>query len=255
MSGRLALLLTLAIFLVSPLAVARRASIKQVGFRYVSTAAPRVEKGHPVPPPLIPLPPVRQHSASVCGLSCLQSVFAYAGKPSLRGSQLVRRARSGKGGFTYEDGTPEKTMRRLVQGMGLTARSSTRMSLKKLVGYVSSGVPVTVGIQAWVDNPKRVNWRKEQNAGHYVVAIGIGDKKGKRITSTRGLLKRDDAYVWFMDPAMDLGKRGYIPLKEFMARWHWPSESGKGQSRFGLATILDGPPAQAAFVGGVGRIE
>jgi hypothetical protein len=195
---------------------------------------------------------VRQHSKSACGTSCLQSVFAYFGKPSRRGSQLVQ---AGGRGYTYEAGTTEETMSRLARATGLKVRSSIRMSLPELVRGVSQGRPVVVGIQAWVTGQEKVDWLKQKDAGHYVVAIGLGDARGKPITQLRGLLQRDDAYLWFMDPAADLGNRGYLPVKEFMARWHWPADVGDSSHRFGLALSSSTPPRNTSFVSGVERIR
>lgn len=211
---------------------------------------------HPTAPPLIPLPPVRQHSAAACGLASLQSVLAYYGAPSRRASQLVASAQQGRRAdrYSYEAGTPETMMVKLARDAGLKIKTSHRMSLSELARNVNSGKPVTVGIQAWVKKPERVDWRKVQDAGHYVVAIGIGDAKGKPITNTKGLARRKDAYVWFMDPAADLGNRGYIPVQEFMQRWHWSSDKGK-PARFGMVLSSSAPPAQRAFVSGIERIK
>jgi len=234
------------------------ARVETVTFRYLvprGSDRPAVSSRHPRPPPLIPLPQTRQHSGSACGIYCVQSLSAYAGKPTRRGSQLIRQAK----GYSYEIGTPEQTMGKLARKLGLKVQTRTRMKLSQLVSHVSNGRPVVVGLQAWVDNPKQVNWRKEQDSGHYAVVIGIGDRKGNLIESSREIgkkIRKQDAFVWFMDPSMDLGKRGYIPLKEFVSRWHWPSESGKSpSSRFGMALMSHPRPAQISAVTGVGRIE
>lgn len=238
-----------------------RARVAQKSFRYIAplAAGQRDHAGraeHPLAPPLIPLPPVRQHSAAACGLASLQSVLAYYGAPSRRASQLVASAQKGRRAdrYSYEAGTPETMMVKLARAAGLKTKTSHRMSLSELARNVNSGKPVTVGIQAWVKSPEHVDWRKVEDAGHYVVAIGIGDAQGKPITNTKGLARRKDAYVWFMDPAADLGNRGYIPVQEFMQRWHWSSDKGK-PARFGMVLSSSAPPAQRAFVSGIERIK
>jgi len=246
--NRLVLLLVLAL---PALAVARQgeAPIHTISFQHRAPQSWRAAPTrHPVKPPLIPLPPVRQHSASACGLSCLQSVFAYYGKGDLRGSQLARRTP----GYSYAAGTLESGMRKMARSLGLKTRTSNQMSLPELIRHLNQGTPVTVGIQAWVKNPATVDWRKENSAGHYVVALGIGDAKGQPITTPKQA-RKNAAYVWFMDPSMNLGQRGYIPLKEFMGRWHFAGENGK-TTRFGMALSSSEPPAQITVTSGVGRI-
>jgi hypothetical protein len=259
-------LLAIAVALLLPsLSLADRHARTQVKtFRYLAparaTALVQKNTRDPLPPPLIPLPPVRQHSEAACGLACLQSTFAYYGKYR-RASQLVRAAQvvrprdRHRDRYTYSDGTPESTMVALARAAGLKARASAHMRLDDLVRNVAAGRPVAVGIQAWASHPEKVDWRKENGSGHYVVAIGIGDAKGNAIASTHGLLKRDDAYVWFMDPAADLGNRGYIPVKEFMARWHWPADHGDATHRFGMVLSSPKRPSHISFVDGVERIK
>jgi hypothetical protein len=235
-----------------------RAAVKT--FRYLApagTLAPAKTK-HPLPPPLIPLPPVRQHSSAACGLACLQSAFAYYGKESRRAAQLVHAASEatlGNERYTYAAGTPENTMVRLARSAGLKVKSSRHMRLADLVANIAGGRPVAVGIQAWVTDPKKVSWRTMQDAGHYVVAIGLGDARGNPITTMGGLIDRQDAYLWFMDPAADLGNRGYIPVKEFMTRWHWPADKGEAIHRFGMVFSSTTRPRQTSFVDGVERIK
>lgn len=258
--GRRLLTLAISIALLVPLPSVTladgnaRVEVKRIRYLAPAAGTTNTRTRLPLPPPLIPLPPVRQHSRAACGTSCLQSVFAYYGKPSRRGSQLVRAAQARRG-YTYEAGTTEQTMSRLARAAGLKVKASSRMSLSELVRSVSSGQPVAVGIQAWVTHPDTVDWRKEKEAGHYVVAIGLGDALGNPITRSRGLLKRDDAYLWFMDPAADLGNRGYLPVKEFMTRWHWPADVGDATHRFGMAFSSSKRPGNASFVSGAERIR
>jgi hypothetical protein len=242
--------LIVAVLLVPGLAEGR-AAVKEKRFRYLAPkGASRARPEHPTPPPLIPLPPVRQHSEAACGPACLQSVLAYYGRPSRRASQLVQR---GGSGYTYADGTTEATFARLARGEGLKVETRARMGMGELVRHLSNGRPVAVGIQAWTERRGPVDWRREECSGHYVVAIGLGDARGRALRgSTRRLLERNDVFIWFMDPAADFGNRGYLPLREFMDRWHWQGDNGPTH-RYGM--VFRGAPKQTSFVDGVERIR
>lgn len=249
-----ALTLATLLLVVLPGLAQGRGRIHEQRFRVLApqgATTARAPAGHPIPPPLIPLPPVRQHSEAACGPASLQSVLAYYGKPRLRASQLVQR---GGKGYTYESGTTEATFVRLAHAEGLKTKVRTRMGLAELVRSLQDGRPVAVGIQAWTERRGPVDWKQEDSSGHYVVAIGLGDAKGRALRgSSRDLLKRDDVYLWFMDPAADFGNRGYLPLREFMDRWHWYGDRGNAVHRFGV--VFGGAPRRTAFVDGVERIR
>lgn len=263
------LVLALALLAATSLAVAaprpgwadarppRGVAVQQARFEYLArppaaSTGPAGPRSEPTPPPLIPLPPVRQHSDAACGPSCLASLFAFYGKPSLRGAQLTRRAHQ-----TYADGTECRDMKRVAQEMGFRVHAAHGWSLAKLFDHVQQGTPVTIGYQAWPTHPERVDWRKTISEGHYSVVIGFGDREGNRYPSLAAL-RRDlpNAVVWMMDPAMDLGQRGWMPVKELLQRWHWaaPSQRGRGE-HFGMALLTDAAPTNTCFVSGVGRIR
>ena len=186
----------------------------------------------PAPPALIPVPPVRQSREYTCGPASLQSVLAYYGKSFLAEGPLARKSRA-----NYQFGTEETDLKRVARQSGLKVSARHDMTLKELRRTVQRGIPVIVGYQAWTGKRGKVDWRKVDNDGHYSVVIGMDRQK-----------------VWLMDPYMDLGKRGYIPIKEFMERWHWHAR-GKPARHFGMVLRSDRPPALRAFVDGVGRVR
>jgi hypothetical protein len=205
----------------------------------------------PAMPPLIALPPVRQHSDAACGPSTLASIFAYYGKGNFSGYNLARMA-----GETYASGTDEPGMKRLAKTLGLKVKMKYDWSLKELHRTLQGGTPVAVGIQAWASNPKTRDWRATDDNGHYVGVIGIASRQGKPYASYAAL-KRDinNAIVWLMDPYVPLGKRGWLPAKEFMARWHWSSDDGKMLHHFGLSVVGDVEPVNFSFLKESMRIE
>jgi hypothetical protein len=200
----------------------------------------------PKMPPLIPVPPVRQHSAAACGIACLESLFAYYGKGSLRAGQLVRRAHE-----SYAYGTDTPDMKRVAREQGLDMRARHGWTLAELFAKVQQGTPVTVGYQAWVTNPENVDWRSRDDDGHYSIVLGFGDRAGRPYPSLAAMRRDlDHAVLWMMDPSADLGARGWMPVKEFMERWHWGT-----QSHFGMALVTESPPVYRAFVSGRERIR
>ena len=57
-----------------------------------------------------------------------------------------------------------------------------------------------------------------------------------------------------MDPSANLGNRGYIPINEFMQRWHWPKENGKLGKRYGIALTSSQGPLISGYTSGVERV-
>jgi predicted double-glycine peptidase len=76
-------------------------------------------------------------------------------------------------------------------------KNSTVPALEKLL---DAGTPVICLIQAWPE--RKVNYAKDWDDGHYVVAVGY-----------------DKNNLYFMDPCT-LGKYTFIPRAEFLTRWH-----------------------------------
>jgi hypothetical protein len=115
---------------------------------------------------------------------------------------------------------------------GLVARIKRGMSLDELAHYVNQGIPVVVGYQAWVKNPRTVDWQRENNSGHYSVVVGVGN-----------------GHVWLMDPSQPPGTYGYIPIDQFAQRWHWPSETKMGrQERFAMICMSKSEKRVRSFI-------
>ncbi len=147
----------------------------------------------------IKVPMTRQATDHTCGTAALQSVLFFNGKET-REDLLAKLL-----GTTEADGTEPRNILRYVNevlaGEGFKAVAKEDMSVGDLRASIDAGVPVIVVIQAWADDPK-VDWAKEWDCGHYVVAVGY-----------------DDSNIYFMDPST-LGHYAYIPVDEFLTRWH-----------------------------------
>jgi predicted double-glycine peptidase len=179
-----------------------------------------------VPPPLLPLPDVRQHTVYACGEAALQAVLAYYGV-DVRGDTLMADL-----GTDERVGTRWWEIVRVAEEHGLDAEVRVGMTEADLAAMVDAGVPVMLAIQAWADPPPdAAGWASRTEDGHYVVAVG-----------------RDAARFYFEDPAM-FGV-GYIAAADLDVRWHDFDEFGHRLEHFGLAfrrgPHLDVVPARVA---------
>lgn len=175
------------------------------------------------PPELLEVPDVRQSTSYTCGASALQAVLAYWGH-EYREDKLVEML-----GTNAEVGTPPAAILRVAGELGLSARLQEHTTLEQLALLLSQRIPVIVAGQAWRETEEG-DWSKEWLCGHYMVVIGLDDKK-----------------VYFEDPSL-LGSRGFISRQEFLRRWH--DMDGAGRRYEQLAIIIEGqkpspPPALA----------
>jgi predicted double-glycine peptidase len=167
---------------------------------------------HALPANLIKIPMTRQATNYTCGVAALQSVFAYFGE-DFREDALARRLKADR-----NEGTSYKRMRKLARSKGYTVDVKTGMTLQNLKGLIDRKKPVICLIQAWPD--KKVNYKTDWEDGHYVVAIGY-----------------DANDFYFMDPST-LGYYTYIPIKEFLDRWHDTDSKAK---LFNFGMVVEKP--------------
>jgi uncharacterized protein len=144
---------------------------------------------------LLNVPDVRQPTNSSCGPTALQAVLAYYGndKPV---DDLINMTNS------TENGTSPDNIAQTARNFGFSADIKENMSVQDLQQNINQGTPTIIVCQAWKDGNTSGNWTGDQDDGHYMVVIGI-----------------DNQNVYFEDPAI-LGSRGYIPIQEFLDRWH-----------------------------------
>lgn len=143
---------------------------------------------------LLNVPDVRQPNNSSSGAAALQSVLAYYGTDTFLDT-LVNMTN------TTENGTLPEDIAQAARDSGFTAEVKENMTLKELQDNINQGIPTIVLCQAWGDNTTG-NWTNHTGDGHYLVVIGM-----------------DEENIYVEDPAI-LGSRGYIPLQEFLERWH-----------------------------------
>ena len=143
----------------------------------------------------IEVPLCRQAADYTCGIASLQSLLGYYGA-DVRQDVLAKKCKSKR-----STGTRYENIIKCAESFGLIMLSETDMTVEQLKSLIDESKPVIVVIQAWSDDPE-TSWDEDWDDGHYVVAVGY-----------------DDLNIYFMDPST-LGNYTYIPLDEFLNRWH-----------------------------------
>jgi predicted double-glycine peptidase len=158
---------------------------------------------------LIPVPLVRQDRPYSCGDAVVLALLRFY-EPEryakVSEARLYAPLRT-----TSEEGTepgPIVAYLGLEPGLSAEARWSTPSSyvtLDELERAIDRGEPAIVALQAWQSVAKVTSlrdWATDWDDGHYVVVIAY-----------------DAANLYFMDPSTE-SHYAYIPLAEFMDRWH-----------------------------------
>ncbi len=182
---------------------------------------------HPTPPQeisalstkkvrnLIGVPLTYQSYDYTCGISALQSILYYYGK-EFRHDELAKALRPDP-----IRGTNHRRMAEFARSLGFRVDVLINMSLEDLKRFLDSRKPVIVAIQAWPDIP--VQWSESWDEGHYAVVVGY-----------------DKINMYFMDPST-LGHYAYIPIPEFLDRWH-DMDDQEELMHFGMVITWEGGP-------------
>ncbi len=158
------------------------------------------------------LPLVRQSTGYTCGVSAVQSVFGYYGD-DIRNDKLARLLKADP-----DQGTSYLMIQKVATKRGYRVRVHFDMTLDELKDLMDRKKPTILSIQAWPGH--HVDWPSDWEDGHYVVAVGYDGKN-----------------FYFMDPAT-LGDFTYIPISEFLDRWHDKDQKGNILNHFGI--VIDG---------------
>ncbi len=166
---------------------------------------------------ILDFPTTRQSYDYSCGPGAVQVVMAYYGE-DFRESELIELLKTDKVGGTYI-----KDIINFFNSEGLSTDVKQMMTKKELFSYIDRNIPVIVMIQAWGSDADFNNhYRNTWAEGHFVVVIGYTDKE-----------------VICSDPA--LFKAGYIPVAEFMDRWHDYDEGETKTWQLGIAVYGRNP--------------
>jgi ABC-type bacteriocin/lantibiotic exporter with double-glycine peptidase domain len=128
-----------------------------------------------------------------CGIAALQSILGYYGYDVSEGELLNLLKIS-------NEGTDPDTIIRGADEFDLKGELIENTTIEKIKELINQKSPVICLVQAWTDK-ENINWKKEWEAGHYVVAIGYNEK---------GLI--------FSDPSSMF--KTFLTYSEFQDRWH-----------------------------------
>lgn len=187
---------------------AQNTVIKQTATPPTDVAAPKL------PVNAIRVPLTRQSRDYTCGTAALQSVLAYYGE-EFREDELEKALKSNE-----KEGTAYLEMARFALNKSFQVDIVKEMKFERLKTDIQSGLPVICLIQAWPE--RTVDYEKDWEDGHYVVAIGF-----------------DTNNLYFMDPST-LGNYTYIPITEFLSRWH-DTDGKERLQNFGMVISKESP--------------
>lgn len=156
----------------------------------------------------IPLPKVQQVSDYDCGPASLRAICQYYKVGPESHKDFIKECETSK-----KYGTRPEDLIRIAKKYGLDAKEHYEMSIKQLQGYLDSGKPVIVTIQAWGDK----KYYDKLESGHYAVAIGYDDEK-----------------IYFEDPSVHRRKRGELMKDEFLDRWKDKKRDGEILNQYGI---------------------
>lgn len=160
---------------------------------------------------LIRVPMTRQSTDYTCGVAALQSVLAYYGD-EIREDHLAKLL-----GTNPKNGTDYRRFVEYAKSKGYKVAVYKDMTLEQLEALIRKGQPVICAIQAW--SADALNYNEDWKDGHYVIAIGY-----------------DKERIYFMDPST-LGHYTYIPIRQFLQRWHDEDQQVHKLIHFGIVIV------------------
>jgi len=162
---------------------------------------------------ILDFPQTRQSFDYSCGPAAVQAVMAYYGE-NFHESELIDLLKTDK-----NEGTLVRDITNFLELNGLSTTVKQNMTTDELFSYIDKHIPVIVMLQAWgSETDFENNYRDSWNDGHFAVVIGY--------------TKND---VLLSDPA--LFTKGYIPIPEFINRWHDYDEGETRTYQLGIAVF------------------
>lgn len=157
--------------------------------------------------PFISLPELAQEDSFSCGPAVLKAILYYYGIGPASIETIENETHT-----SQEDGTSPNDLSLAAAKYGLKVEIKEKMTINQLKSAINSNRPVVCAIQAYGDNKSY----KDYKFGHYVIAIDYDDKN-----------------IYFQDPNLH-DERGYLPVDEFLDRWHDKDKNGKVYSQLGI---------------------
>ena len=161
---------------------------------------------------IIDFPEVRQSRNYTCGVACLQALLYFYGI-SYREDELEHLL-----GTTPQRGTSPSQIIQLCQQFGFHVQTKQHMTLEDIRFHLNHNQPILVVYQAWRNTQNPSDYQNDWSDGHYSIIVGL-----------------DHDRLIMNDPAL-IG-RGYLPINEFMTRWHDSDADGHLYVRYGLVLM------------------
>lgn len=158
---------------------------------------------------IIEFPEFKQITAYDCGATALEAVLTYYGK-DIKEKNIMDIAHTDTAGTTMDG------LIKVVENVGLKYKTGS-MTIDDIKDYIRKKVPVILLLQAWTEKPN-IEWTKDWNDGHYVVAIGY-----------------DDTKVYFEDPW--ISSRAFLTFDELEERWHGKVKDGEKEIHSALVVF------------------
>lgn len=161
-------------------------------------------------PNLIKVPMVRQATDHTCGVAAFQSILAFYGI-EVREDVLAKALKA-------DDYARNGEIKKYAESRGFIVERQNNMTIDNLKKQIDISMPVMVCLQAWPKKPLTMEQYKDTwDEGHWVIVIGY-----------------DANNIYVMDPST-LGNYAFVPVDEFIARWHdYEDDITKPFIHFGL---------------------
>jgi uncharacterized protein len=160
---------------------------------------------------ILEFPELRQTYQYDCGASALQSVLIYYGQ-NIREDEVMKLA------GTTENGTTPAGIEKVANHFGLKTYKNNNMTIEDLINFIDLGYPIMMPIQAWPDEPDKVDYSLDLDDGHWVIAIGYDNDK-----------------IYFEDPSSVV--RATIEFNKLDVRWHDADDNNEKLDHFGIVII------------------
>lgn len=164
---------------------------------------------------LLEFPELRQTYDFDCGSCALHSILLYYGNNIDEGTILKMLKNIEKKPEGADSGADIPDLIKIAEHYGIEVESRENMTIIDLVNAINSEWPILVEVQAYPDDPDELNWKEDDEYGHYCVVIGY-----------------DKENIYFEDPGSY--KRTYMSFKEMDKRWHGYGEKDKIYNHWGM---------------------
>lgn len=190
----------------------------------------QIEASQPHPPKIeIPanaiklpwMPDLQQPTDYSCGLTAQCIARAYGVGPDNFDDFMKLLNMSKKEGTDYHN------IVKVLNKLGFDTKAQPDMTKEQLKQLLDQKIPVILSLQAWAGNPKDYDDPKNNQNGHYVIAIGYSEapprylpnENSKTNSPAHATTNGDNLVIFFMDPSI-ISQRGYMTWKELDRRWH-----------------------------------